>query len=401
MQRLLVATLLCSAGCLYLGDLNHKPSCTVTPSLAPTNYRGSTVHFAVKMSDVDNGDKVSLYQHTVDFADGQPQPIEKCDYDVAEASDGFDVTFYRAGIFRVTTTVVDQQAAVSDAQVVMVPIVDGAPSLPMSAAIMLGTGPDSCGKFPAGWGIPMSLSTMATNPDGPVPDRGPNCPGPDVLTYHWTVTPPPGSLMPVFTEWDGTSCKPMSMGTMDYQATDWKTKVCLWPDFGMPRSGSSYTVSLAVTNGASTTPAITTALTVTPEGPPCLSVYPQAGSYVVDPKDPVPFDSLSVVDVKDQIDSLGAVQQGQGQLTFYWSLWRETDPTWRDIPTTDKMYAPDFSLFGVGEHVRIRVEVVDRTGVRAGASCSDPSVDDCAVTSCAQPINVVCNQWTTWNFELR
>src|SRR5262249_23197244 len=109
-----------------------------------------------------------------------------------------------------------------------------------------------------------------------------------------------------------------------------------------------------------------------------------------------PFGTLEVTGVDDELDSY---PNGQGKLTFYWSVWRETDPVWRDIPdNAGNTYSPDFSLFGVGEHVRIRVEAVDRTGVRAKDSCSDPSVDDCVATSCASQS---CIQWTTWNFELR
>jgi hypothetical protein len=200
----------------------------------------------------------------------------------------------------------------------------------------------------------------------------------------------------VFTPWiNGSGCQDSdSTAAAPYPATS-TAEVCLWPDYGPSGGSTMYTVTLTVSDGTSTA-SVQTVVPVTGDALPCIdSLNPPDGSYVVDPNSPAPFDTLTVAKVIDDLDPYPVPPGTTTQISFKWTLWRESDPVWRTIPFSGGQYSPDYSVFGVGEHVRIRVEAVDRSG--KPASC-DVSLDSCAVESCnASP----CYQWKTWNLELR
>jgi hypothetical protein len=395
MRCLALAPLLVSAGCLYLGDLNHAPSFKLNVSTDST-IKGQYIHLDVTAMDPDAGDTLTVH-HDIASADGPPA-TEACDYAVMERGTyGYDVKFFRTGSFKITTTVSDQLGATAPAQIVMVTINNAPPKFSMDSKLAPTIPVGACG-FTATLPIPISFTGTAMDDDN-TPDATsnvPGCPPQETLTFTWTLTPPAGSASAVFTPWmDHVGCVPMTSMSSNSLSETTTNQVCLWPDYGPSLTSAPYAINLTVSDGGDTKDSISASIPVTGDALPCITgMNPTEGSYVIDPKNPAPFTVLSVTSITDDLDTLAV--NGGGTITFYWSLWRESDPVWRDIPIHTNSYFPDYSVFGVGEHIRIRVEAVDRTGTRA--SCSDPSVDECEVRSCNLP---TCYQWKTWNLELR
>jgi hypothetical protein len=384
MRCLAILPLLVSAGCLYLGDLNHAPSCTVTPSVTSA-FKGKDIHFAVVASDPDRGDRLTR-THEIATADGQQ--LTPCDVNVSDVGElDYSVSFNRTGTFRVTTIVKDELGAAAPTNIVMVSILNAPPVFDSTSMIGTTEAPGTCGFTVTN---PIFISFTGNVVDADEGSGG--CGMYESLSYAWTLKPPPGSTAAAITYATNGHCAPRPSGAVLSLLASSTDQVCVWPDYGPALASTDYGITLTVSDGGDTADSISTSVGVTGDALPCITgLSPGAGSYVIDPQNPAPFDTLSVSAVTDDLDSLGT-------LTFYWSLWRESDPVWRDIAIHDTHYSPDYSIFGVGEHVRIRVEAVDRTGKRAKDSCSDPSVDSCEVRSCnSSP----CYQWKTWNLELR
>ena len=388
MHRLALAPLLFMTGCLlYTGSLNHPPQVTVTPTAMSTNL-GAPVTFHVVASDIDEPAGNLHTTPSVDAADGQAAPT-RCDVTVISFGNDFSVTFSRPGIYRVTVTVTDSERAQGSA-VTMLTVTNAPPQLdPTAATVTTPALPNGCGVYTAGQGVPVLLNGMATDADLPGPTFA-ECAAPEVLTYQWRVVPPPGSVAAKLTLFDNGKCTPAtSSDGPTLTTTSPAQQVCVWPDYGKPLVPSPYFVEVDASDGSGESQSVGVSVDVEADQPPCItSVEPVAGSYVVDPNDPRGFARLAVSQVADDLDAFP-------QITFVWSLWRETDPSWRTIDTHDYSYSPDYSLFGVGEHVRIRVEAVDRTGTLG--SC-DVAQDTCVASSCAAPN---CAKWTTWDLELR
>jgi hypothetical protein len=103
---------------------------------------------------------------------------------------------------------------------------------------------------------------------------------------------------------------------------------------------------------------------------------------------------LAVTGAIDDLDPFGS-----SALSFVWSIWREQDPVWRQVPDWSlPSYQLDTSDFGVGEKVRVRVQPADRLGARA--SC-DVDADTCTPDSCLVPSGGTCQAWMTWDLDLR
>jgi hypothetical protein len=152
-----------------------------------------------------------------------------------------------------------------------------------------------------------------------------------------------------------------------------------------------YTVVLDASDGSSSVTSPVADVPVSPDAPPCITGEdPAAGSYVVDRTQTQSFQVTGVFDDRDPF--------GSASLTFAWSVWRESDPSWRVVPThPQSTYALDASTFLVGEKVRVRVEAIDRTGALASGCAID--ADDCTVSSCMP--GGACHKWKTWDLELR
>jgi hypothetical protein len=173
---------------------------------------------------------------------------------------------------------------------------------------------------------------------------------------------------------------------------DFPTAVCFYPDAGGQTTPDMYEVVVTVSDGTTGIRSNVFEAPVRADLPPCLTgASPAAGSYVVD-RDSV--QELAVTGAEDDLDPFGSTG-----LSFVWSIWREQDPTWRQVPDWSlPSYQLDTSDFGVGEKVRVRVQPADRMGVRA--SC-DFEQDTCTGDSCLVAPGQLCQAWTTWDLELR
>jgi hypothetical protein len=391
MHRLALAPLALSAGCLlYTGDLNHPPVITGVDLDVAMPHKGQLITFTIASKDEEDGiDVARVGQPTITH--GDDTPLGDCDGGYESSfGNSFAVRFYREGTYKVTAKVIDSQNAESTGYTTMITVSNAPPKFDSGSTITLGPGANTCGNYIAGEGITLALTGNASDGDGPLTSPVPGCAGPEMITYTWSVTPA-GAGHPVLTSFsdNGGCAAPTKDSGASLTTTNASDKVCVWPDYGTSAAPAMYDLKLTVSDGEAQD-SITSSFGVVADGPPCLTgLSPPDGMYVVDPNNPAPFDRLSVTAVADALDSLG-------QIKFFWKLWRETDPVWRDIPlsTSANTYTPDYASFGVGELVKVRVIAVDRTN--AMPSCPD-TMDSCPVVACVSN----CNQWITWDLELR
>jgi len=396
---------LVTSGCLYLDSLDQPPTVSLPSDSVTTANKGGRLTVAPVYGDPD--DDVSSLRLALTVTDGQtpPQPLDpSCDYTVDAGVRAFTVTFYRVGIFKVTVTVSDRDHASNEASE-MVTITDALPVFTAGATIKQTSDRDFCGLDTAGDVLTLQLAPPS-RADAAVSDADalevkPGCTPHDVLGYTWRISDAPSGTMPVLTPYDGSSCAaPTATSGPTLAVDDPKTQVCLWTDPTSTAATSMYSVVLDVTDDASDPSHTVTSpvgnIPVGADQPPCISgTEPIAGSWVVDRSE---LQEFTVDHVDDDRDSLGAPMS---MLTFAWSVWREDDPVWREVPDwTIPNYQLDVSSFGVGEKVRVRAEAVDRSGARVPPSSCPVDADDCVVSSCASAPNV-CHKWKTWDLELR
>lgn len=394
---------LVTSGCLYLDSIDQPPAVSLPSDSLTTANKGGRLTVAPVYSDPD--DDAAKLTVSVTVADAQSAaPLDpQCDYSIDPVGRAFAVTFYRVGIFQVTVTVSDPDHASNEASE-MVTVTDALPAFTAGATIKQTSLRDLCGLNTAGDVLTLELAApLANEPavaDADADAVKPGCTPRDVLAYTWRVSDAPGAAMPVLTRYDGSSCAPPTADSGPTLAVaDPKEQVCLWTDPASADATTMYSVVLDVTDDASdpghtvTSPAGN--IPVGADQPPCISgTEPIAGSWVVDRTELQEFIVDHVDDDRDPLVPMSL-------LTFAWSVWREDDPVWRDVPDwTLSNYQLDVSSFGVGEKVRVRVEAVDRTGARVPASSCPVDADDCVVASCASAPNV-CHKWKTWDLELR
>jgi hypothetical protein len=389
--------LLASSGCLFLDSLNHPPSVVIEPGVT-TTIKGGTITVRATASDPeDEPSHVGVSFHAFD-ANNQPLD-QRCDYAATSYSQGppqYNIRFFRTGIFRIEAIAIDTQGAMSGAESVMVTITDAPPVFATQAKVVPTSASDGCGLRPAGDVVTLSLAGGGvTDDDSTVRADDPSCPPAETLTYTWRISNQPSGTEPVLTLHEGSGCAmPTVLSGPTASAPDAMTQVCLWTDPMIVGATGMYSVVLEVSDGTTTTTGPAADVSVSPDEPPCITgTNPIAGSYVVDRTQLQEFDVDGVLDDRDTF--------GGPNLTFAWSVWRQTDPVWRAVPSwTLSTYQLDVSTFGVGEDVRVRVEAIDRTGALASPSVCPVDADDCVVYSCASQPNV-CNKWKTWDLELR
>lgn len=386
---------LLAAGCLYTGVLNHAPSLQLDQPSVSTTYKGGVILVDAHASDDTDspGDLLANMQLELTSAVEGAPPDPTCDYSLTHFGGHIQLQIFRTGTFSLKATTTDHLAARSNSSTVIVTITDAPPRFGSSPAIVPTSAGNACNLFAAGDTIPLGFNGTVADADQ-FSARNPACGTVEMLSYTWRITSMPGSARPVLTAFANNDCMPpdAASGTT-LTLPSYTTQVCLWTDpTAMTTSTAMYSVELSASDGTnSSDKPVVANVTVSPDQPPCITgTQPVAGSYVVDRTLTQHFEVEGVFDDRDPF--------GSARLIYAWSVWRESDPSWRAVPLRPQStYDLDTSGFLVGEKVRVRVEAIDRTGGRA-VGC-DPNADDCVVTSCI-PVGA-CHKWKTWDLELR
>jgi hypothetical protein len=410
-MRALCACVWVASGCLYIGEVNHAPTATLAVEDAPAPlHKGTEVRLRATIHDQEDGDRLPP-MWSVEAADGSAVD-PRCDYRLAtlDTPDGprASVTFYRPGAWVVAFDTKDRLGAPSNTSRVMLTVVDAPPRFTRATAQLV---PEvardpQCSTYVAGQPLPLRLSG---DPEGePVtdedaqPDVPSSCTHPEdyveTLRYTWRIVGLPASSHAVIGPRPDQGLSPCPSTPPAGLGSEWTptakddpAHACLYPDVGGANYPDMYQVGVFVSDGTTEVRTDLFAAAVRADLPPCLAgVAPPAGSLVVDRDEVQRFLVTGVIDDLDPFSSPG--------LTFAWSIWRERDPVWRAVPSwTLPSYTLDPAGFGVGERVRVRVEPLDRTAQKAAC---DPDDDVCGTTSCLVSGNV-CQEWVTWDLELR
>jgi hypothetical protein len=388
--------LLLASGCLYLDDIDRPPTVSLDDAIT-TTVKGAILTVNPTFADPDDPRDQLRFTLDVESVDGQLLD-PKCDYVVESQLRPFQIAFFRTGIFRVTVTVFDPHNAFAEASE-MLTITDAPPVFSSGAAIQQTSTPDACNLNTAGDVITLQLNGTIADADATAANAG--CTPIDKLTYTWRIKDAPSGTKPALTMYDDNNgCLPMTAGSGPTLAVpNSATQVCLWTDPMITGSLAMYNVVLDVSDDPNdpnrTVRSAVGNVVVGVDQPPCIEgTDPVAGgTYVVDRNELQEFKIDGVVDDRDVF--------GTNKITFVWSVWRETDQTWREVPQwTGSTYQLDVSSFGVGEKVSVRSEVLDGTGTRVPTETCSDTTKDCVVPSCASQPNV-CHKWKTWDLELR
>jgi hypothetical protein len=389
--------LLLSSGCLFLDGLNRPPTVSLGTQ-TPSVNKGTEVVMGYSVTD-DESDEKFVMKFTVADADtGAPLDVT-CDYDGFDNGASYNVRFFRAGHFVVTAVAFDRHGSMSSTASSMITISDAPPAFSSDAKVVPTSARDACDLNAAGDTITLGLKGQIADVDAGGSGANLACGPGEKLTYTWRIAAQPSGTRPVLTLYDAVARACVDKNALSGSsvvAPDDTTQVCLWTDAMINGAVAMYSVVLDVSDGTTTTTSPAGDVPVGADEPPCITgTEPIAGSYVVDRSAMQTFDVDGVKDDRDLFGTDG--------ILYVWSLWRESDPTWRTVPLwSTSTYQLDVSSFGVGENVRVRVEAVDRKGIgpRATAAMCPVDADDCVVDSCASKPDV-CHKWKTWDLELR
>ncbi len=382
-----------ASGCLYLDRINQPPVINNISANLTSTQKGVTVSVTVQASDDDDAPAdLPVVFDVVDATTGAAVS-GGCDFDAPDnmGRPRFDVTFLRTGIFTVEAQTHDHFNSPSSKASIVITITDAPPAFDSGSMIVPTSARNACNLNTAGDVLTLGFKGGVGDPDQ---FAGGSCGRGETLAYTWRITGMPSGARPVLTLNDGNGClAPTAQSGLALAVDDYAKQVCLWTDANLPAGTAMYSVVLEATDGTSTVQSGTADIPVAADAPPCITgTNPVAGSYVVDRTQLQTFGVDSAVDDRDVFGSTDR------PITFAWSVWRESDPAWRAVPSyTLASYTLDPSSFGVGEKVRVRVEAIDSTGARATCAVA---ADDCIVTSCAVGAGS-CHKWKTWDLELR
>jgi hypothetical protein len=382
------------AGCLYLGDRNDAPRITLSTGVTRA-YLGQPV--PIRFDAHDDVDK--NLQVTPDVRDERGATPDACRFrQIDSRADGFTFAFYTVGTYRVGALTQDHRGAMGEATPVEIEVVNEPPTFSGAAAVSFMSPASACHRFPMGEPVVLAFTGSVVDADASFgnPTGEPKCPTLPGLAYGWRVIGAPPGSMPLLTDFTGFCLPANQLNGPVLAVTSPFDKVCLWPS--PSTSVQPYQVEFFASD--QTNPEVTTAsmiFDVAPDSPPCISgEQPTADHLIVDHTRP---QLLQVTGVYDDRDGYGS-----DELRFVWSVWRQSDQRWYDVPNhANGLYTVDPLDFNVGEELRVRVEAIDRTGMRAGSACELMS-DDCIVNSCtvstATPMQA-CRKWRTWVLEPR
>jgi hypothetical protein len=388
--------LLASSGCLFLDGLNRPPTIALEANITSA-VKGAELLLQYTVTDDEQAHEHLLTQFTVTDAVTNEPLVRQCDYDDSDTGFSYVIRFYRAGTFAITAIAYDGHGSRSGTSTVIVNIDDAPPLFAFDAMIVPTSTRNACNLNAAGDVVTLALQGNVGDADANVSGSNASCAQSEKLTYQWRVSDQPSGTKPVLTLYDAKAkacVAPTSASGLTVDAADAKTQVCLWTDPMISGATAMYGVVLDVFDGTSRATSPVGNVPVSVDEPPCITgTDPIAGSYVVDRTQLQQFQVDGVADDRDVFGSSG--------ISYSWSVWRESDPVWRAVPSwTLSTYQLDVSSFGVGENVRVRVEALDRTLALASPASCPVDADDCVVTSCASSPNV-CHKWKTWDLELR
>jgi hypothetical protein len=379
-----------SAGCIFIDDINHAPvaSLAVSDGMMKIPAGQTLVTLPAKCMvltlDASGSRDPDGISDTLTFLwtiDGEPaNPSDSITF--SSSGSTATLSFIESGMHRVAVTAFDRRAAPSVPAAIDFVVDDAPPMAHLSTSVQ----PGACGDYAAGVQIPL-FGGMSTDLDA-------TC-SKETLTYQFTVAVPMGS-----------QGKTLAAGSCDGdpKALD---RACLTPD--VP---GSYTITLVVQDGfqrpaaMQSTDGQTASMTfqVADDRPPCMDGFdPPPGLYLLDRAMPQTFE---VTEVLDDLDPYPPTSPPASFRHFVWSLWRASDPVWRELSAFDgNALLVDGSDFALDELVQIRVAAHDR--VARDTSACDPAQATCDYsTAYPNAMNcfgngVTCEAWVTWQARFR
>jgi hypothetical protein len=408
-MRMAVLALLGFTGCLYIEEINHAPQARIDPIAISPIFKGVSIPLSGTLFDAEDGTRNLKGHWTAEYVNGGSPT--SCESDIGDDASPpgralGHATFFRAGTWRLSLETHDSLGATTIATA-DVEVSNAAPAFSVMADQLFTTSAKSplCQSYVAGQPMAITLEGIVTDADAMPAGLRPGCEMyRETLSYTWKIVSLPSSSAAVIgpkpsqssqTPSGDAPCPPTpppGLGTEWHPGPgDVPRAICFYPDVGGGTAAVSYQLMLAVSDGTTEIRSSVLDLPMLADQPSCVTgSEPAAGSYIVDRNQ---VQSFQVTGVTDDLDSFPSPN-----LSYVWSLWRQADPVWRQIPSYNQpSYSLDASSFGVGEKVRVRVEPLDRRRVRA--TC-DPDADSCAHDSCLI-LGSQCQAWITWDLELR
>jgi hypothetical protein len=406
---LICLTLLGLPGCLFIDEINRAPQVQLDVTFTPTGglfrgyrqtsgqFQGILVNFVeleATASDPDDARRAApgdfKYEWTVDGRDAATLTT----FEQSGGANHVRVAFPQPGDHHVSVVAVDGRGARSPAAPYLITVTDAPPD----PQIEVGQNRTACGDYLVGHGVDLL---------GSANDR--DAQADPTLLYHWTVSAP-GSASAGSAGFVEGPCPPTAASTgtstldLPKSSSTRQVPVCF-----VAQTPGVYTIQLQVGPQGSTD---STNVRVTQQmllfggdRPACADgfdppVVPGA-TYVLGRTAPARF---SVTEVLDDNDPFPATTRTR----FTWSLWRESDPVWREVRDWSlPEYRLDPESFLVDELVRVRVMVQDSVTSRPAPSCDVgddvcPLVRDYPNDVCyREPVRQSCQSWVTWNVRFR
>jgi hypothetical protein len=238
-------------------------------------------------------------------------------------------------------------------------------------------------------GLPNTASIVLTFARGQLPVAGidildPAGPGPFLLGRQVRVSGAHSTFTDASSEYvwslerDGKPL-PMVLGLCDGDST--QVTECFVPDVS-----GSYQVTLAVSNGAGMSPALTVPFTVADDQPPCLGM--------TDPPFTTPKTTamqFTVIAVDDDLDPFPGVSNMEWFVSINGGAFALMRQDFRSFGIDTTGLPPDTD-------VRVRLEIRDRDTTRSASEFTACTADVCSAPSLINP--VACIQRVTWQVLL-
>ncbi len=402
---LLLGGAIALSGCLFVTAVNERPNARLVATQT-TAKLGEVVELDAQVEDDQSGAATELVvRDALGSIVNDPCVVDVQIADPAALVAHVKLRVWQVGTYTVEATPVDRHGARGSTATVQLSFANQPPALTAPASsgslgeLREATAPTVCdGNWPAAQPIPVQLSGEVVDPDAARPPPFADCAtaaGP--LSYRFQILAQPtidGTLGPANPDGSCPSARPERRTELSTTGT----LVCLYPDPSLSAvTRATYSVKLVVDDGTESNHSETLVIPVIGDAPACLDgSYPQAGSYVL------PRDSATVFQAVG-VDSVTA----SPSLSYVWSIERAGETAYAiAVPATTgadggARFALDPAVLGVavGEHVFLRVEVVDPAG---GAVACDPADEArCEVASCVAAPATTCPRRATWELEYR